>query len=177
MDGRTVWEKRPDETEGEFNLFQRYLAQGNNRNVVRMAGFLKKDVLYLSHRMDWFNRANAYDLYIQRVLLAERDAQLQITAQQVTEEHKSILHDARSVIMNEISLLADQVREQPGEKVKLSELIKLMDLTIKADRLIRDQTTENVSTDWNVSSLSPEDLRKLDELHQKAARSERDKAK
>ena len=51
--------------------------------------------------------------------------------------------------------------------LKPRELIRLTDVVVKLDRLVREQSTENIDVPADLSTLSLEDLRIMQDIQKK----------
>jgi hypothetical protein len=106
------------------------------------------------------------------ILVTEREALLKDSTRTAMAEHVSLLNDSRQVAAQELAKLLEYSSSTPaGGILKPNELIKLIDATIKLDRLVRGESTEIVEERTDLSKLSIEDLRKLKEIKEKLPKS------
>jgi hypothetical protein len=163
-----IWFRQPGETEEAWGAFQSFRDQKSPRKMVRPGGPPTADVSRWAKDHCWFERAAEYDKHCDGVRLKEREALLAQDEREVVADHRRILADGREFIEREMSKLLTMSRgsDLPGT-VKPGELVKLIDTVIKFDRLLRDQSTESVRHEVDLSALSPEDLKKLLDLRKK----------
>lgn len=122
---------------------------------------------YIEH--GWRERVSAYDAHLDTVMREERETVLRQKTQEIAAEHMAVLANARQICDLEISRILETTRNCKGPNVvmKTGELIKLMELVIKMERLVRDQTTENLGTGIDLSKLTDEELEEYQRLLKK----------
>jgi hypothetical protein len=77
---REPWEKRPRESYKAFNAFAVFRDLGPERTLPKVAAAVKKSISMIqqwSSRHDWLERADAYDLYVDRRLREQRETDIE----------------------------------------------------------------------------------------------------
>lgn len=166
--GRTLhpWERQPYDTDESWPIFVAYrdqtlprrgllvLCKGRPVDPIRVAWYHKEHY--------WPERVAEYDRHLDAIRRAEREGLLAQTIREVTAEHAEVLADARDIVRRELEKLLATVRESAGEVVRVRDLIRLTELVIKSDRLIRGESTENVDTGPDLSHLTNEQLTQIE---------------
>jgi hypothetical protein len=102
--------------------------------------------------------------------IEEREKIYRRSAREIAIDHMVLLASVRELTTKEFGKLVESSRnsEMPG-LVKPNTLVRMAEVVVKLDRLVRGETTENVgTTDMDLSQLSPEELRTMHELMTKA---------
>lgn len=174
MTAPNSWERQDYDTEESWACFQVYRDQRPPRRLALTPGGVFVDpaklrTWYKDHA--WGARVEAYDRWVDEVLLEEREALLRQSAQAITIEHMTALGDARELASRELSkyLEASRATDAFG-LLKPRELTALLETVIKYDRLIREQSTERTETKFDLSGLDVSELRELEALTKKAAK-------
>lgn len=135
------------------------------RTVARDRGVLSK--WYRDH--DWPGRVTAFDKHFDSVSLEERERTLRMASRDLAIDHALMLADAGELVQRELRKLVNVSREtELHGLMKPAEVIKLLDTTIKLDRLVRGESTENIKEEVDISKLSLEEVRELSRLMRKA---------
>ncbi len=108
-------------------------------------------------------------MHMDEIRTAERAAVEKLTAHEVALAHMTTLHDFQSVVMLEVDKFLKACQGTDMPVLKPGELVKMMDLVVKYQRLIQGQTTEKIDTSIDVSKVSVEDMLKMQEILAKAA--------
>ncbi len=153
-----VWEKQQGEPDSAFQAFAEYRDQRAPRR-------LRQPMAQMSawyREYSWPERVALWDMHLDDIRRAEKEALVKQDARAVAIEHMSMGKDLRDLFMLECGkfLKACQESEMPMV-TKVSDITKLADMAVKIDRLIRDQATERVENTSDLSTLSLEDLKTL----------------
>jgi hypothetical protein len=164
------WERQPYDTEASWEAFRSYRDDIPPRRLIGRphsggsAGLQK-----MANEFNFRARVAAYDAYLDKARVEEREAIVRQTAKEIAAKHMLSLHTAQAVLDREMNKYLEQSKatDSPG-LIKPGELIKLMDAVIKLDRLVRDQPTDITSNRLDLSKLSPKELLAFEALTLKA---------
>lgn len=174
--GRTKhvsYERWTDEPEEAFNAFVQYRDQTAPRSVGKVYGARNMQLLAWCTNFQWRERALEYDRHHDRIRREVTENILKQTTASVAAEHMLLLKDARELVARELSKLVEASRNStmPG-LLKSSDLVRMTDMVVKLDRLIRGETTDNlgatVTEDLDYSKLTLDEIRQLKALRAKA---------
>jgi hypothetical protein len=116
----------------------------------------------------WAERVAEFDRHLDRLVVAEREALLAQNTREVMAEYMGTLQDSRDILRREMNKLRATAEESAGETVKLRDLTRLMEVSIRADRLLRGESTDKIDMGPDLSNLSDDELARrealLDEL-------------
>lgn len=133
-----VWEQLDNETPASFEAFLVYREMGAVRALKKVANVLgcsHTRVVKLSSRHEWTLRARAYDREVDRIrLAANAEAQVEM-----------ILRHAR-LGQEVVALAHDALRRLDPESLKASDVVRLLELGVKTERISRGAPTEHVAT-------------------------------
>lgn len=166
------WGRQACDTNESWEAFVEYRDMRNRRlRRVTKAPVAQVQQWYREH--GWRERIAAYDSHLDGIIRAEREEVLRQATREVAAEHMEILASAREVCALEFARIASLTRESRGANavLKTPELIKLLHETVKLDRLVRNESTENVSTGIDLSKLTEEELETYGRLLDKATSS------
>lgn len=168
---RRPWDKQEHESAEAYQAFQRYLQMAPDERTITLVAPRSSATLskwYREH--SWEARVKAWDAEFGTMRYAEREAVFRRKAREVAIDHMLILSDARELVAREYSKLVEASRQSEMHGLlKPNELVKMTELAIKLDRLVRGETTENVgTTDLDLAKLSIDELEELDKLMTKA---------
>lgn len=167
------WERLPAEDENAWNAFRAYRDQRPPRRTRNAGGvFSALDCAAWMTQHKWDARCKDYDRHMDRLVIAEREAVLKQSAREVTADHLLLLRDLRELAENEVSKFLDVSRQGKGyPSVKPNEMIRLVDLVMRYDRLIRGQATSILETSerLDLSKLTAEELETLEAIRAKIA--------
>lgn len=160
------WERQLIDTNESWQAFVLYRDMPPPRKTRRVFGPTVLNVAKWYSEHAWEKRVAAYDAHLDKIRREERERIMAQSARDVAVEHMALLADARDVVSHELSLLANQAREQRvAGFIKPGDLIKLAEMTMKFDRLVRGETTENVGTgELDLSKLSDDEFDRYQEL-------------
>lgn len=163
------WERQPYDSDESWPVFQAYRDQTPPRRglLVSLRGRsvdpIKVARWYRDHY--WAERVAEYDRHLDSIRRAETEAALAKSAREAMADHVALIEQGKEIALRELEKLLATVKESPAEVLKPRDVIRLMDATIKFDRLIRGETTENVNVEGpDFSHLTDEQLAALDAL-------------
>jgi hypothetical protein len=161
------WSRQSYDTDESWPIFEAYRDQrpprrgllvifkGRAVNPIKVAGWFREHF--------WEQRVALFDAYLDDIRLKERESLLRQSEREITSEHMEILAHSREIARRELAKLLATVEESAGEVVRTRDLIRLMDYTVKLDRLVRGQSTENVQESGpDLSKLSDSDLAEIE---------------
>jgi len=176
------WDRKPSETPRQYQMFCAYLEMNTAEKPIRTRNLLKltKEIEFsydylrrLSSTHDWVSRAAAYDAYL---------------ATKIREKSEEDIIDMRK---NHALLAAQMIRKatkrlltMPEDDITASDIVRLVDVGVKIERLSRGESTENKQIsgeakvthqgeiklnqkspgDLNLSCLSDEEIAELEQL-------------
>lgn len=177
-----MWERIPGESVKHYEKFCKYrdmkhgvpFARRSIRKLAKDLGIRRQTLEALSVKFNWVARAEAYDLEI---------------ARQVKEQNEVDIMEMRK----NHALLASQMLKKatkrlltmPEEEITAADIVRLVDVGVKIERLSRGESTENKKIsgeakvthqgevkvkntgDINLSGLSDEELAELEQLLEK----------
>lgn len=167
-----AWERQETDTDDSWVAFVAFRDMKAPRRLLTVAvngsrlPTAKLSEWYRAHA--WKERADAYDRHMDRVVLEEREALLRQTSKEISAEHMTMLHAARELVQRELDKWLQASRETEAQGLlKVSDVNRLLENVVKLDRLIRDQSTEQVTVEMDLSKLTPEELKQLRTLREK----------
>lgn len=162
------WERCVDEDESSWERFKAFRDSPRPRKVVRPGAGRTQDLYDLAGRWRWFERVAAYDRHMDRVHQAVVEGYIKQDAKEVAMEHMAILRDARELVSIEYDRLLRRAKDCAIDGViRPTDLIRLTEVMIKYDRLVRGEATQNVQTVGDLSEMSIEELREAQALAKK----------
>ncbi len=168
-----VWHRQHGEGEEAWTKFVAYRDSPRPRRMVRPGAGNTAELYDLSKEWGWFQRVEAYDVYMDKVRLREVEYWVKQDAREVTAEHMAMLRDAREFVTIEMHRILERAKKSSIDgTLKATEVIRITEMVLKYDRLLRNQTTENsgvqvAPTDVNYEELSIEDLREMRAMNEK----------
>lgn len=164
------WERQPDESEEAWLAFRAYRDMPPEQRLIRRTAVKSVAVLtrwYRDH--DWIGRCKAFDAHVDSVSVEERKRILEMASRDLAYDHALMLADARELVTRELGKLVSVSRDSEMHGLlKPSEVIKLFETTVKLDRLVRGESTENIREEVDISKLSLDEVRELGRLMRKA---------
>lgn len=169
-----IWEKLPGENTNQYAKFCAYRDMAyqdgkrlNKRSLRKLATQLNlstaRPLETLSKKFDWVSRCEAYDLELDR---RAREAQ-EMAIVKMREDHAAIASQM-------IRKATKRLLTIPEEEISTSDIVRMVDVGVKIERLSRGEATENqhISGEINthhqesldLSKLSDEDLHRLAEI-------------
>lgn len=162
-----LWERQLSDTDDSWTAFVSYRDMPTPRRLIRFGPYPTGKLAEWFRAHNWAARVNAYDNHLDAIRREEREALLAQHEREIMTEHLVLLSEARELVARELSKYLTSSREGTLHGLlKPSELTKLFEMVLKSDRLLKDQPTERVATQ-DLSKLTLEELRKLEEIHKK----------
>ena len=162
------WERQPCDDELSWPEFVKYRDAPSPRRLIRPSSVSTRELHTWYQACNWGERVAAYDRHLDGIVRAEREAYLAQSAKEVAAHHMAILQGSRELLDRETAKLLQLSKDSEGFGViKPAELIKLTELVVKMDRLVRGDTTENAGTTFDGSKLTLEEVLALEALAEK----------
>lgn len=182
-EAENIWERIPGETPRQYQKFCLYRDMNTaerpirTRNISKLAkesSFSYDHLRKLSAQNDWINRAAAYDTYLDNLVREKSE-------EEIIEMRKNHALLASQMIKK----AAKRLLTIPEEEITATDIVRLVDVGVKIERLSRGEATENKQIsgetkvthqgevkvrspgDLNLSSLSDEELVELEQLLEK----------
>jgi hypothetical protein len=167
-----LWLRQACDTDESWDAFKAYRDMAPPRNMARIyVNRVQVPIAKVSSWLrdhNWRDRCRAYDNHMEEILITQREDFLRQKTVEITADWMCALKDAREIIAKELMRLRQTSEESDGPGLlKPNELVRLMDMVIKYDRLLRGESTEQIDTKVDLSQLSVEDLRELKRMHEK----------
>lgn len=164
------WDRQTDEPDDAFKAFVNYREMPMPRRVLSASSMATTRELWeWSSRFLWASRVKQYDDHLSGLAIAERESLVKQGAHEVYEQQLIILAELRQLVQREGLKWLDYSRSMQGPSIlKAADFRNLVETTIKLDRLVRGESTENLASGGDMSKLTPDELWKLRELQKKA---------
>jgi len=162
------WERQPYDTEESWAAFLQYRDQRRPRQLYKATEGRWQTKVNMYRDFNWGPRVMAHDRYYDAVAMEEHEAVFRSEKRALAIEHMILLKDAQGVLELEIGKLLRATKESEFATLRPGELQKLLETVIKYQRLVSDQSTENVAEVVDVKGLSVDELREMAALHRKA---------
>lgn len=160
-----VWDRLPCDNEESWQAFVSYRDHVPPRRIRAVAYGTARQVQEWYQANGWKERVVAYDQHMDSIVREERETILRQKTQDVAAEHMAALALARQIVDTELARILSVTKggengsHAPSAVLKPAEVIKLMEVVIKYDRLVRDQSTSNTSeVGPDLEKLSPEEF-------------------
>ena len=135
------WERIPGETSREYQKFCAYRDMNSSdkpirkRSLQRLAkelGLSLDHLKKLSAKNDWVSRAAAYDEYLDELAREQNEAEII----KMRKNHALLASQM-------ITKAAKRLLTIPEEEITAADLVRLVDVGVKIERLSRGESTEN----------------------------------
>jgi hypothetical protein len=142
------WDRQPFESMRAYSYFCLYRDTDQlERSVKKVAEKVGRSVRMmwdLSSKWDWLNRAEAYDLHMQRLKLAAQEkARIEMAERQAREGTT-----LQNIAMGGVKNLLDQTGQvRKDVEITPSVIARLLEVGVKIERLARGEPTDNVAAD------------------------------
>ena len=170
-----LWDRQAVDTDESWPFFQAYRDQNPPRRLEPVRCTPKGAVSpavdklrawYRDH--GWRDRVAAYDAHVDGIIQEEREDRLREDVRAMTARHLAILQDAGELVADQLAKYLRSARESDMHGLlKPNEIAKIMDLTVKLERLTRGESTERIEADVDLTSLSDEELAILAKIPQR----------
>lgn len=163
-----LWERQEGEPDEAFRAFVYHRDMPLPRKVDAYGQTPVAQMFRWHKQWAWSIRTRAYDNHLSAFAVECKKAEIAKSSKVIAEEHMAILSDMRVFLQLEVGKLLESASALGGgAMVKPSELGKLLDITVKLDRLVRGESTEKVET-VDLSHMTDEELETFNELSKKA---------
>ena len=135
------WERIPGETPREYQKFCAYRDMNTadrpirTRSLPKLAkeiGFSLDHLKKLSAKNNWVERAAAYDSYLEELAREQNEAEII----KMRKNHALLASQM-------ITKAAKRLLTMPEEEITAADLVRLVDVGVKIERLSRGESTEN----------------------------------
>lgn len=163
-----AWERQDAESELSWKGFTYFRDGPRPRQLELTARFLRiplHEAVKLAGDNGWRDRAVAFDRYLDAYLVAERMEVLAEDDRQRTAEQLRVTITSRELVLSELRKQLLVARASETSTMRMADLIKLIETSIKMDRLVRGEATEILSTKaapLNFDHLTDEELAALE---------------
>lgn len=147
------WERLPDESGKAYHAFCYYLRDGHWRSLRKVADVIDKGVSYekqlekWSAKYNWFDRAQAFDTWVDtrqmRQYLAEQQAAFERHIEHASQIEEKVF---------------DELMSRDLKEMKLSELIRLYDIAGKIERdvwALKSEVGNKISETYSFARSHP----------------------
>lgn len=160
------WEKQACDTEASYGAFLAYRDQGPGRKLY-MQGYRPQELRDWHDAHGWRERVAAYDRMIDAARVEAVKAKAERAAVAQDEEHRALLADARALVALELEKRVRDCLQNPmTPTMSVSELTRLVEQTVKLERLQDRKATEVVAVD--LSTLTEDELAEAERIARKA---------
>ena len=186
---RELWEQQPGENSNVFGYFVLYrdmrypkvpatgeavmdgsvpYERRSLRKVATMLGMNFRTIARHSEAGEWQKRVEAYDAYIDRTIRESNEAAIR----KMNKEHALLAQQM-------IRKATKRLLKIPEEQISAAELVRMVDVAVKVERLSRGEATENQAvthngevevkheTSLDLSGLTNEELDQFERLLEK----------
>lgn len=153
------WERQTFDTAESWPVFVSYRDQRPPRRLMRPGPIGTAQLSTWAREHQWEERCAAYDRHVDSIVRGEREATLAQDVREIRADYLASLRDMRVLLDREIKKHLDVSAAADLPTIKPNELAKLLDIAIKADRLLRGEATEHIHQEMDLSDLSVEELR------------------
>lgn len=164
------WQRQPFDGDTEWAAFRVWLTAPIPRQpswLARMQGLPLYEINMWRAKYHWDARAAAFDNYAHQHF---QDTVIEVLTghgEDYANRHAKLIEQATDLLSNELRKFLEASQSTEMTTISPSELIKLLDSTVKLDRLVKGEHTEHVKQDVDLTGLSPDDLIRLKELQSK----------
>ncbi len=174
-----VWERQTAESDEAWLAFRNYRDMPLDERMLKRAASIRLTTLskwYREH--NWDTRCRAYDAKFDKMRVEEREQIYRRQAREIAIDHMIMLADTRELYTREFAKLLEASRQSEMHGlIRTADLIRMAEVMVKLDRLVRGETTENVgTTEMDLGQLSVDEIRTLNELLEKAGKKDDEEA-
>jgi hypothetical protein len=171
------WNRQPLDDDEGWALFRLYLMLPIPRNLAlfEQRHVIDGKILRKLHRKNhWQLRAKAFDNEVHKRFQDSVLQYVEDTAVEYGKRHIQILTKTGVLAERELNKLIEASMQSEGiGLIRTRDLIRLIEQTVKLERLVRGDSTEKVEID-NLDGLSIDELHKLKQLQKKAQKGVKD---
>lgn len=180
-----LWERQPGETAGSFGYFAIYrdmrypkapdgtditdgsvpFQKRSLRKLAAAVGVNFRNITRINEKYDWQKRVEAYDAHVDRTVREANEAAIV----KMRTEHALLAQQM-------IRKATKRLLTIPEDQISAAELVRMVDVAVKVERLSRGESTENQAVTHNgevevkretgldLSGLSNEELEQFEQL-------------
>ncbi|MGN0489348.1 MAG: hypothetical protein ACI4HO_08815 [Ruminococcus sp.] len=137
-----IWERQPGETVGDYKKFCVYRDMGagsaditERRSLQKAADVIKcrkKRLEPLSKEFRWVERAEAYDVHLEKIQRQKHEAEIE----KMKEGHAKLAQEL-------VKKAALRLLTIPEDEIKAADVVRMFETGVKIERLSRGESTEN----------------------------------
>lgn len=154
-----LWEKQEYDTEASWAAFVAYRDQGPGRQLLRPQRVPYAELMAWYNAHHWKERVMAHDRHIDAIQREERENVLRLEARAVTGEQLARVRRLAALVDREVAKLEELIQDDRLPVMKRGELLKFLEHVLKAERLLRGESTERTETEISLNHLTDEELR------------------
>lgn len=164
------WDRQPYDSELSWRAFQTYRDRLPRSRAIVLDGRALNPIEVVAWMRDhfWIERCAEYDRHLDGLRQSEIEAVHAQSARDIAAEHMELAGSARAIAARELAKLREASENSAYESLKPRDLIRLLDLVVKVDRLVRGESTESVDV-RDLSSLSDADLEEIERIANRGA--------
>ena len=168
------WDRQPFDTDEVWAAYRAYLVQPLPRSLStlhRQLGCTELQCQSWARRGAFERRAQLFDNHLHETFKQNVYAYADKVAEHYTKRHIALLTRAEELAFNELEKFIETSRSTERETIKLSDLIKLTENMVKLQRLLHDESTENISAQvksFDATKLTLTEIRAMKLLNEKA---------
>lgn len=161
------WARQDQESDLSWKGFTFYRDATRPRSLAEASRYLRipqHELITLANDNEWKARVLAYDRFVDDHLVAERLEMISQDDAARTSDQLRLMANAREVCAREIMKLLLASKENEGPMMRVADVIKMTDMAVKLERLLRGQATEILQagvTPPNLDNLSLEELQAM----------------
>ena len=180
-----LWEQQPGETAGSFGYFAIYrdmrypkapdgteitdgsvpFQKRSLRKLAAAVGVNFRNITRINEKYNWQKRVEAYDAHVDRTVREANEAAIV----KMRTEHALLAQQM-------IRKATKRLLTTPEDQISAAELVRMVDVAVKVERLSRGESTENQAVTHNgevevkretgldLSGLSNEELEQFEQL-------------
>jgi len=135
-----LWARMKGESAKQYERFCKYrdmkhvspTAQRSLRKLAKELGIRRQSIEELSVKFNWVNRAEAYDLDLARQIREQNEADIM----EMRKNHALLASQM-------IKKAAKRLLTMPEGEISAADIVRLVDVGVKIERLSRGESTEN----------------------------------
>lgn len=135
-----IWERRAEESAKAFEAFVAYRELGATRSLAAVGHRLGKSTALMerwSAQYDWVDRCHAFDIAMDR-------ARTEKVFESNAQARQRVIDDA-TLVQKRLMARFARMSEEELAAVPLKDLMRVWEIAMKAERLSRGESTENVA--------------------------------
>jgi len=158
------WDKMEGEGKLAWQAFKSFLRLRDKEKAAKEVRRSGRWARGIANKFDWCKRAAAYDRWYKSIELTAIEPEIQ----EITKEHLKLTGLVRQICLSEFDKYAAQSVTDDSPVATLKDLRGMLKDMIQLERLILGEPTDRTESKWDLSGLSPEEIRALRDLKAKA---------